>query len=663
MNRIFHKGEKPHDIFTQNSGVNKFNKYFYLRIGRIIEIDYDRYKFKVEWVTGAGSPAWIPMSFPYVGPGSCIGAVPEYGALVLCHYQDEGNGKGTPHALSFLPVSMQAALEHNAIKQFPDTIPTEEDNLFFLKFRKMGKGDLIMSSLWGGEIFVNRDIEIKDSQRDSMLFRSYDQSIITTSLNNFIFSNGVAIKSGPIVRNKVPIFDVNGERIPNQLAREVVLPDGRQNVYIVPFGDAIEENSQYFTEYRIEAAETANGTLELNDINSQTALSTRDSIIAMSMGNYVGSVDTQTNYGKVLRPVLFSSSKDQKGQFNLIECVQNKGIDEVSSLGMAYAVHLLKNDALMAFDKEGHFFLNLGASSTANPLGAGRSMSIKGSGNLKEIWGQASEDGNSWDLSTKGGLNWNIGKNNSEGLDRSFDFRSSSSVNIDIRGSSAFENDEDLEAANGTPVTSFAKVEAVIGNTKTTIGGSEKTEVLGTSILKVGGMRQERIVGAASSEYQKDKSENVLGVYTQVVIKEMQGRFGKRKETVLLGQELEVMTGDMKETIKTFGSKKTNITLGNIEENIIAGSRKTDIKAGNYSVKTLAGNIDISTVLGQVSVTGTLGATFSGGVSTSVKGLTVGLGSLPIKGGVVTGLPGIPSHFDYLTGLPPKGSFTVQASI
>lgn len=662
MNRIFHKGEKPHDIFNHNTGVHKFNKYFYLRIGRIVEIDYDKYKYKVEWITGSGSPAWIQMSFPYVGPGSCLGGMPEYGALVLCHYQDEGNGKGTPHALAFLPVSIQAGLEHNALKQFPDSIPTEEDNLFFVKFRKLQKGDMIMSSLWGGEIFVNRDVEIKDGQRDHILIRSSDQSIIATSLNNFIFSNGVAIKAGPVIRNKVNIFDTQGNRIPNQLAREAILPDGRQNIYIVPYGGPIQENSQFFTEYRIEAAELGNGTLESNDINSQTSLSNRNSIVALSMGNYVGSVDTKNNYGKILRPVLFSSINDSEGHFNLTECVQNKGMDEVSKLGMAYAVHLLKNDALIAMDKEGHFYLNLNASSSANPLGAGRSMSIRGSGNLKEIWGQAAEDGNSWDLSTKGGIVWDIGKNNAVGLEKSIDIKTSSSVSLDVRGSSTFDNDTDLEAATGSPVTGFSRVENILGNQKVTIGGSEKTQVNGASLLQVDGLRQESITGAASYSYEKDKTENCLGVYTQVVIKEMQGRFGKRKETVLLGQTLEIMTGDMVETIKTFGSKKTTLTLGNIEETIIAGNKKINIVAGNYSLSIVAGNIDIKTIAGQLKMTSTLGATISGGVSTKVNGLTVSLGTLPIKGGVVTGFPGIPSHFDYVTGLPLVGSLTVKAS-
>jgi hypothetical protein len=648
MSQIFNKGQKPHDVFSQNAGPYKFNRYFYLRVGRVVEIDYEKYKFKVEWVTGGGSPGWIPISFPYVGPGSCIGTMPEIGSLAVCGYLDEGTGKGTPFCLSFVPVGLQQALEHNAVKQLPDQISTEEDNLFYFKFRKLQKGDLIMTSLWGGEIFVNRDIELKDGLRDTILMRSSDQSIITTSLNNFIFSNGVSINSGSIIRNKMPIFDANGVRIPNQLAREVSLPDGRDNIYIVPYGDRVEENAMFYTEYRIDVDDLVPGELDTNDINSQTVLSNKDPIVSLVLGNYVGSVDTSNRYGKVLRPVLFSSPSDYNGQFSMIECVQNKGVDEVGKIGLAYAVHLLKNDSFMGFDKEGHFFLNMSASTSANPMGAGRSMSMLGVGNLKEIWGQSADDGNSWDLSTKGGVKWSIGQHNAKNKNRSIDIRTSSGIKVEVRN-----NDEE----------GFAKQELLYGNQKISVGGDETIEVQGQSDLIIHGLRHEQIFGAASYDYHASKSENCAEIYTQTVVKEMQGNFGKRKEKVLQGQELTIVAGDDVESITTYGNKKTTLTAGNIEDNIIAGNRKVNIVAGNYTIGITAGNIEISTSAGQAKVSGSLKAILQSLVEADVSALKVSLGSVPVKGGVVTGLPVAPSDFCKVTGIPYRGSSTVQSSL
>jgi len=664
MNRIFNAGQKPDKVFSDRNGANKYKRFYQLRVGRIIPggIDHDRYRFKVEWMTGQGSPEWIPMSFPYVGPGSCIAAMPEEGALVICAYLTDDDANPRPLPLAYLPRAMQAGLEGAFVKNQPDALPNEQQPYTFYRFRPLQDGDLNIASVLGGEVFVNKDVEIKDGMRDTLLLRAADQSIIATSINNFMFANGVAINAGQIIRNKTPIFDANGVRIPDQLAREISLPGGRTNIHLVPFGAQVNETTQFYSEYRIDVDDLVTGGLEANDINSQTSLSNRDPIVSLTMGNYVGSSD-DNRYGKILRPVLFNTPLDTEGQFDLVECVQNKGLDEVSSLGLAYAIHLLKKDSLFAFDKEGHCFLNLSASTTANPLGAGRSMSVLGLGNLKEVWGKTADTANSWDLSTSGGIKWNIGQHNDQANNRSIDITTSSSVKLVVTGSEVDANDPDfnVSADVAETTTTYSRQEVITGSQKVSIGGTEKTTVAGNSILKVNGMRREQVGGSASYEYQTDKSENIMGVYTQVVIKEMQGRFGKRKETVYLGQELSIMTGDMKESIVTFGNKKTTLTLGNIEETIVAGNKKIQIGAGNYELTVGAGKVSILAAAGTVNITGGLGVTIKG-VKADIQALKVGIGH-PVRGGVVTGLPGAPSHFDFLTGLPLRASMTVQAGI
>lgn len=664
MSRIYGKGEQPSNLFNQQYGPHKFNRYFYAQVGRIIDIDYDRYRMKVEWMDGGGSPDWFPISFPYIGPASQMGAMPEIGAFAICTYIKESEtGKGTPlSAAAFLPVSLQGALEHNSVKILPDSLPTEDDNLLFLKFRKLIKGDMIMSSMYGGEVFVNKDVEIKDGLHDCILLRSSDQSIIMTSLNHFVFANGVAINAGPIIRNKMQgLFDSKGNRNPGLLAHELSLPDGRDNIYIVPNGKSIQEGSLFYSEYRIDVDEITDASLDVNDINQQSVLSNRDPIVSLVMGNYVGNDDVSNNLGKILRPQLFTSASDLEGYFNMVECQQNKGIDEVAKLGLAYAVHLLKTNGFMGFDKEGHFYLNMGSSSSANPTGAGRSMSILGQGNLKEIWGSSADTGNSWDLSTKGGVSWDIGKHNGKKSSRSIDIKASSGIYLEAQSNDILPSPEPMYPGSNTVASGYGYRASITGNKKVEVSGSETLQVSGESSLVVNGLRYEEIRGSASYSYQTDKSENCLGVYTQVVVKEMQGRFGKRKETVNFGQELTVLTGDIKETIQTFGNKKTWLTKGNIEETIVAGDRKVNIIAGNYKVSVAAGGIDIK-ALGSAKLTGLKGVTLTG-LKTDIKSATVSLGAVPVKGGVVTGLPGIPSTLCYVTGIPPKGSMTVKASV
>jgi hypothetical protein len=646
MARQYHQGERPHPVFSQYAGESRNNRYFYLRVGRVIEIDYDRYQFKVEWVTGGGSPEWMPISFPYVGPGSCIGTLPEHGALGIFGYLDEGSGKGTPLSLTFLPVSLQAALDHNFLKLTPDAIPTEEESIIGLKFRKLRRGDMIMSSLWGGEIFVNNNIELRDSAHDSLVMRHSDQSLLMTSLNNFVFADGVTVAAGHIIRNFFSTLDGSGKRKSDILARDVTLPDGRTMVCLVPFGNPVDENARYYSEYRIDVDDVVDGLLDVNEINSQAVAANKDPVVTQVMGNYAIASENHRAYGRIVRPVLFSTQKAINGQFNLIECSQNKGVDEVGLLGIAWAVHLLKNNAFMGFDKEGHLYLNLGASTSANStMGAGLSMSVLAPGSVKESYGLASTDNNSWDLTTKGGVRWSIGTHNGKQGSSSIDIKTSGGVRLEVRG----------ESDSG-----YAREEMILGKQVVSIGGHDTKEVSGNSTLTVDGLRQETIRGAASYQYHCDKTENCLGMYTQNVVKEMQGKFGKRKETVLLGQELEIMTGDDKETIKTFGNKKTKLTLGNIEEQILVGNRKVSIKAGHFKVDILAGNIEIKTKVGKAKIDALGGVTIQSLTKVDIKALKVGLGMGP-QGAVVAGLPGLPTHLDYVTGIPLKGAMTVKA--
>ena len=656
--------DQPSELFSQQYGMNKFNRYFYTKIGRIIDIDYERYQVKVEFMDGSGSPDWFPITFSYVGPASQSGAMPEIGSHTLCTYVMESyTGKGKPiGAGGYLPVALQAALEHNVIKRLPDSLPTEEDNVFFMKFRKLIKGDMIMSSQFGGELFLNRDVELRDGLNDCILLRSSDQSIIMTSMNNFVFANGVVVSAGPLIRNKVQgIFDAQGNRTPNTQLRELSLDGGKDNVYVVPGGNSIQQNATYYTEYRIDVDEITDGSLDVNEINSHSVTSSRDPIVSMIMGNYAGHEDLSTNLGKILRPSLFSISKPTVGQFELIECAQNKGTDEVSKLGVAWAIHLLKNNAFMGFDKEGQLYLNLNSSSPANPAGAGRSMSILGSGNLKEIWGQSADTANSWDLTTKGGVKWNIGSHNAKGQTRSIDITTSKGIRIKSLANDTLPSPEPIYPNSSTTVTGYAYYSDVHGNQKVLVGGSESLQVSGESSLIVDGLRHEEIRGAASSQIIGNKSINVTEIFTQVVLKEMQGRYGKRTESVTQGQTLTVDNGDIVETIKFFGSKKTNIVKGNIEELIGQGNRDTKILAGDYSVLAVAGGINMNAGKG-VGLGSAKSVTMTAPV-VNVNGLTVNLGAIPIKGNVVVGLPGVPSHFDYVTGIPLRGSATVKASI
>jgi hypothetical protein len=645
----FIPGERPHPVNSDFAGPRRNNRWFYLRTGIIEDVDLDKYQMRISWTDQGGAHNNVPISFPYIGPAGCMGSLPEKGAIGIFAFYNEGMGTGSPLCVGFLPRALDAGLNYATVKTYPDAVPTDEINEVQYKFRKLAVDDMIMSSPAGASVFMHRDVEISDAIQDSIIIRDGDQSIIQTSLGNFVFADGASVHAGPAVRNSMVLYDSAGNKIEGTNGALVTLPNGKDVIYIVPFGSPVDYSTRFYTEYRIDVDDQGDGKLDLNDVNGTSPITSRDPIVTLAMGNYIGPDKRNSNlYGKLLKARLFTSSKDAKGGFSLEAAVQNAGIDEPGQIGLVYALHFMKSGAFMGFDKEGHHYLNLPAS-RINPLGAGRSMSILAQGNLKEIWGATATEGNSWDLTTKGGAKWVLGAHNASQQGRSLDLRTSRGIYVEI-GS---------EADPGTDGKSYAKQEVIKGNVLETVGGN-KTEVCNNQTITINGLKSENISGSYTSTVQSDKSENILGVYSETVVKEKQSKIGNRKTTITTGNdELEVLRGDIKETITTFGKRSTTVTAGSIEESLISGTYKTVVQAGTYKVNVTAGGIEVKTSAGTVNMEGTA-VTVKGGLSVVVDAPIVKVGKNAPFGGAITGLPGTaPSHFDYTVGAALKGSMTV----
>jgi len=645
--RQYSPGEKPHHSFSQFAGDNKFNQYFYVRIGLIQEVDLDKYTMTIQWLQGErGVRDKVPISFAYAGPAGCIGALPEKGAVGIFGFFNEGGGKGSPLLLSYLPAGLDVGLNFNTVKVIPDALSTSDVNEIDFKFRKLSLGDIIVSSPLGATLFLNKNVELHDGVQDSILLREDDQAIIATSIHNFLFADGVSISSGPALRNSMAIYDSQGNKLPND-GSIMSMSSGKDNIYIVPCGQNITYDTKFYTEYRLDVDELADGKLDLNDVNSSSPLSTRNPIVTLAMGNYIGADQNNPQlYGSLLKARLFSSSEDQQGAFSLERAMANNGINEPGIIGLVYAMHFLKSGCFLGVDKEGHYYMNLPASNL-NPLGAGRSMSILAQGNLKEVWGLTADNNNSWDLGTKGGILWNVGNHNLNRKSRSIDVRTTKGIYLKVQS-----GDDD----------GYAKQEDLKGNVKENISGDKQT-ICTNQTVTINGAKKENITGSASESVQSDKNLNVLGTYTETVIKEMSGKYGVRKVTVTTGNdELTVLRGNISETITTFGKRSTTIAAGSIEQSIVTGNIKTSIGAGSYSVAVKGGSISIKTTAGLVTIAGT-NVTIKGNLAVSVNAPLVRLGNGAPIGGVLTGLPGIPSCFDPITGTPFSGSLRVSAAL
>jgi hypothetical protein len=467
--------------------------------------------------------------------------------------------------------------------------------------------------------------------------------------------DGVSVSGGQILRPLAPLT--------NNFIREKLFSDGTKLRLIVP---SIKNESNYkkesefdqlvipyYTEYRVTVDEKGTMGLDSNEINSGVTASNRKPAISMVLGNYVGVLPGERIYGKILKPKLFDSKYSTSGKFDLLEVLQNQGVDEVDSLGLLFALHSHKSGAFMGIDKEGHFYQVLPKSSGRNSLGKGRSMSLLAYGNKKEVWGE-DDEGNSWDLSTKGGVKWNIGAS----------FGGAGGKSLDILASKGISIRTLAPAEDG-----LAKNEIYKGNVSEYVDGDKTITVTGTLTIESQGLQVNKYMAAKEDVYAADKTKIVNGTSSEICMKDKQLTCMSRKITlvnspispqgpmVATADEKEVMFGDIKESIKYAGSKKTSLKLGNIEDSIIAGSKKTSISLGSYSVAVKAGSVSINTKLGSVTVSGST-VSVKGDFAVTAKAPLISMNGSLVKlgNGAKPGVVTFMSHQDYVTGIPLRPS-------
>lgn len=642
-------------------------------VGSVESVRSDDMSMNVNLYQRKGYLLNIPISFPYVGSMGIIGAMPEVGTnviLIKVSVHDPRYPNFQYYPIAYLPPGIAMSPDYVAIQRFPDSVRTDDKNVFFSKFRELRKGDVIVGSGAGSEIFLDKDIEIHNESGGTLLLRSGDQSIISTTLNNFMFSDGIWRSAGLIQRNSLQTKDRNGEPIFGLNAEEAMMEDGRKVVYIKPASTDLSYGNRIYSEYRLEVDEFGSRVPQSNDVNAVINSSLRSPVCVLSMGNFVGNSkrDPRT-YGHLLGVRFFDTYKSDKGSFQLTPLLTTGGVDAPSILGMAYALHLPKNNAFIGIDKEGHYYQFFPASTSINPLGAGRSISVLAHGNKKEIYGSA-QDGNSWDLTLKGGLKWRVGQHTDTNSNLSIDIRTTGPAYFEygVPDEAALEDIQSKEPKKLDSLSAYGKIERVVGNSRYDIEGSREVRIDGSDFTRINGLMThdftsiKEIIGSV-------KTVSVGDSYSVTVLKEMNGKFGNRVTTIMSGSdELTVLKGNISRKITTMGDFETSTKIGDIKETILgkgnrifsstAGDYKVNCTAGNVEVMTKAGKVTIETKSGTVKISGPLGVDIVSTSKIKVNGSTVDLGSGALKGGVITTL----SHRDYTTGAPLLGSGTVKAA-
>lgn len=638
-------------------------------IGSVKEVDIDRQKMRIDFRDNQGMGRYVNITQPFAGTRSFIQATPEIESLVLLAQQ---NGEFYP--IAYLP-SYVNGLENRNVNVWPDEIKYQNVNELFYRVRKLKEGWIALGSADGIEMTLGDKFKVDDSDGNSFIIRPDDHSIISTSINNYVFCSGIWRSAGIVRRNSISPIDLDD--IPNAFKDTTI---NSRDSYVIRPQNSDNTSDPHLIEYRLEVDDRDFNIKPINDVNGNTNKTLRKPIAIFTLGNYIGNDPNDGSYGRVLRPVVFTDPDDMIGNFSL-EPVSGGGLDNYAA-----AITLFKPNrtspslgTFIGVDKEGHLFQFI-PSATGGGLGKGRSMSTLAHGSLKEVWGQDSRYANSWDLSTSGGIRWNIGTHNERDgnpySSRSIDIRTSRSV-FYMHGSELSPDiyDIDDEKKKIESTRKYFKIEKIGGNERVEVESTREVIVKGVDKLVVKGAKVEKISGAKTVNIGTGYNIIVGDAFTEKVTKEKNESFGNRKTTILKGNcelVVDAANGNISEKITKIGNRTLEIGTGNISEQIkTSGNRTFQTRSGAIEFKTLNGDITVKTTRGNANMTANAGqvqleARLDIGIKTTkaanvnITGGAINLnGRLGNNGGVITSI----THHDYITGAPLKGSSTVKASM
>jgi hypothetical protein len=638
-------------------------------VAEVVDVDIERQTMSVQTRFKDTTILNIPITQPFAGTSSFISGMPEKGSLVVLGVNNEFE---TVYPIAYIPMHLYA-IDQQHVKKWPDTVQSVDNDLFY-RHRLLRPGEINLGSGEGSEILLSYDTSLEDAYGDSLILRSSDHSIISTSLTNSLFSSGVWLNAGIIQRNSLGKPNADDDHF----AFKHTLRDGRIAYQLKP--EDSSEFSKYYSEYLIEVEDQGSSKLPINDMNYDFNPEMRRPVAIFCMGNFAGNNSTKPNtYGKLLGVNLFGSHDSTDGSFSFVPLIK----DQPEKYGMALMMYAPTREnyegkgAFFGIDKEGHFYQFIPGASGGG-LGKGRSMSILAEGNKKEIWGADDTLGNAWDLTLKGGLKWVISGNHN---DSDINNRSLNSTSIHIEtndrayfqyGSSPESTIYDFEQPDKVldDISKYKKIEKVGGYERKEVLGSRETIISGGDTFDIKGMKKEKIEGFFSTFVGTNRNVNVGDTYTLAVSNEAQENLGSKKISCIKGSHeiLISTTGNIKETIQVQGNRTTNITLGDITENIsTTGKRSFQTSQGDFTVnvltqgnishKTNLGSITMKTSAGKMTSDSSLGVQIKTNAAASLEGLKIDLKTTLPTSSVITKN----TSSCYITGVNHIGQPTVSA--
>jgi len=586
----------------------------------------------------------------------------------------------------------------------------------------MGQGDVGGMSASGSEFVLSKDVAMTNRAGDMLELRDAERTLVAASIHRVQTESGIRHVAGPIRRAGLflpeDIFQLDpygdpsaqlktqeegyygtdelqaiGPGVfggPNKFASAegeilgvfndytnfppVTLSNGKRYYYPTTFAPNLDledpnQSGDAFVEHRMELFHTSDMTQEVyEDIDGFTpAVDRRNAYIERIYGSIVGndlnSTEGMRNYGKILKPKLFTDfTTTALGRFTLEEVNRLASPDEAITAAGAFLFRVRPvrgtgNRFAMAVTKEGKALVNIPASNTEDHRTSHISAEVNMAGALKMHLGSSSPDRISAHITMEGGLHLDVGRDAAGNV-----------ITTNFRGAVR-------QTYNGTPNEEDVALAVEVKGVKKTSCGSEKKIVEGSKDTRVNGgdaLLCDRRQVNANSGYTLN-----CGEHNQLVSGKSQYNFalqvlenivaGGKVSTVLAGGRIETTAAGVKQVSVAAGAYSTAVAGGAYSVTVGTGAVSVTTAAGAVTMSTASGAMAMSAGAGAVAITAGLALTLTAGAIINLMGATVILsgGLVPGVLGISRGLPMMPPgtpSLCWITALPVMGSALNLAS-
>lgn len=697
-----------------------------IKVGIVTRVDEVNMKADLKILTGGGDRFEVDLTQGIFGPRSFWGGIPEVNSLVIVGYRRIHKNLHDAVILGFLPTGNKSGLRFDPFApDDPAEISPEDKELYeqivgrTTRFKRLllRPGDVGGMSSSGSELVLSKDVRLTNRAGESLELRDSDRTWVSQAVHRVDSDAGVRRISGPIRRGgfflppdilqadgktlRDPSTDyfgrdelqasgpgptggpakfsnANGQLLDffnNETEFPSVTYSNGRRVHYPPTsrGVSVEDPdaaADAFVEQRVELLHTSDMSQdvleEIDGFASSPRVAYIESVLGTTVGNDMTSTQGQRQYGRILKPKLFSDFKTNRaGRFVLEEVNRQPTAPDLESVTMAGALLLRVRPPrgtgdsafVAAVSKQGKFFLNAPASDVEDyPSGSKRiSAELNLEGALKAYIGASAPDRISAHITCEGGIHLDVGR---DAAGNAITIRYRSGVKAIYEGN---PNEDDV-----------ATSENIKGVKETAITGAERKNIEGSKQTIVSGMYQVQTdrynvnaFGGASYN---------LGEWNQLVSGKTQLQYALAViETIVTGGRISTILAGGLVTNVVAGAVTTTAAAGAMAFNVPGGAFTVTVGTGAISITTGAGAVALSTASGAVAISAAAGAvSIQAGLAlnllataaVSITGAQILLGGPAAVLGVVRGVPALPPGtptLDYITGLPLLGSALVRS--